>query len=51
MKKFLVTLIGLGLFSTGWLILDQTIKGGDDESPKGANCSPATAKQPWNSMM
>ena len=29
----------------GWLILDQTIKKeGDDESPKGANCSPATAK-------
>ena len=44
-KQFFATLIGLGLSLNGMAYLGPNDKkGGDDESPKGANCSPATAK-------
>ena len=46
MKKHLIaTVIGLGISMNGMAYLGPNDKkGGKDETPKGANCSPATAK-------
>ena len=44
-KQFFATLIGLSLSINGMAYLGPNDKkGGDDETPKGANCSPATAQ-------
>ena len=44
-KQFFATLIGLSLSINGMAYLGPNDKkGGDDETPKGANCSPATAR-------
>ena len=44
-KQFFATIITIGLSLNGWAYLGPNDKkGGDDETPKGANYAPATAR-------